>query len=69
MMDSGIDPDASLDYATIQIFPTKNKYEIFVCGDDEVEKLAVGLLEQLLPHLPEVRKLYAKGTNAIFNSK
>lgn len=66
MMDSGIDPDASLDYATIQIFPTKNKYEIFVCGDDEVEKLAVGLLEQLLPHLPEVRKLYAKGTNAIF---
>ncbi|KAB5512457.1 hypothetical protein DKX38_029485 [Salix brachista] len=66
MMDSGIDPDASLDYATIQIFPTKNRYEIFVCGDDEVEKLAVGQLEQLLPHLPEVNKLYAKGTNAIF---
>ncbi|KAJ6422292.1 hypothetical protein OIU84_027279 [Salix udensis] len=66
MMDSGIDPDASLDYATIQIFPTKNRYEIFVCGDDEVEKLAVGQLEQLLPHLPEVHKLYAKGTNAIF---
>lgn len=29
MMDSGIDPDASLDYATIQIFPTKNKLVVF----------------------------------------
>ncbi|CAK7340029.1 unnamed protein product [Dovyalis caffra] len=64
-MDSGIEADAPLDYATIQIFPTKNRYEIFVCGNDEVEKLAVGLLEQLLPHLPEVHKLYAKGSNAI----
>ncbi|KAL9379637.1 hypothetical protein Peur_028119 [Populus x canadensis] len=65
-MASGIDADAPLDYATIQIFPTKNRYEIFVCGDDEVEKLAVGLLEQILPHLPEVHKMYAKGSNAIF---
>jgi len=42
------------------------RYEIFVCGDDEVERLAVGLLEQILPHLPEVHKIYAKGSNAIF---
>ncbi|KAJ4850019.1 hypothetical protein Tsubulata_014053 [Turnera subulata] len=65
-MEGGIDADACLDYATIQIFPNKNRYEIFICGDDEVEKLAVGKLEQLLPHLPGVNGLNAKGSNAIF---
>ncbi|KAF9670440.1 hypothetical protein SADUNF_Sadunf13G0069200 [Salix dunnii] len=30
------------------------RHEIFVCVDDEVEKLVVGLLERLLPYLLEV---------------
>lgn len=65
-MEGGIDADACLKYATIQIFPSKNRYEIFICGHDEVEKLAAGKLELLLPHLPGVNNLNAKGTNAIF---
>ncbi|XP_050209771.1 COP1-interacting protein 7-like [Mercurialis annua] len=63
-MESCIDGDAPLDYATIQIFPAHNRYEVFVCGGGEVEKLTIGLLEQLLPHLPGVNNLHAKGSNA-----
>ncbi|XP_065870065.1 flocculation protein FLO11-like isoform X2 [Euphorbia lathyris] len=65
-MDSGIEFDAPLDYSTIQIFPAENRYEVFVCADDEVEKLACGLLEQLLPHLPGVNNLYREGSDANF---
>ncbi|XP_038695310.1 uncharacterized protein LOC119992527 isoform X2 [Tripterygium wilfordii] len=65
-MESGIDGDAPLDYATIQVFPSENRFEAFVCGNNKVEKLSVGLLEQLLPHLPGVNDLYAKGSNCTF---
>ncbi|KAG8644798.1 uncharacterized protein LOC110607439 isoform X1 [Manihot esculenta] len=65
-MECGIDADAALDYATIQIFPAQNRYEVFVCGDDEVEKVATGLLEHLLPHLPGVKNLHSRGSNANF---
>ncbi|XP_037494450.1 COP1-interacting protein 7 isoform X2 [Jatropha curcas] len=65
-MESGIDADAPLDYATIDIFPAQNRYEVFICSDDEVEKLAIGLLEQLSPHLPGVNNLHSIGSNAKF---
>lgn len=42
------------------------RYEVFVCADDEVEKLACGLLEHLLPQLPGVNKLHGEGSNANF---
>ncbi|XP_022764905.1 muscle M-line assembly protein unc-89-like isoform X2 [Durio zibethinus] len=57
------DGDAPLDYATIQILPSQNRYEAFTCRDDKVEKLAVGFLQKLLPHLPGVNNLYANGSN------
>ncbi|XVE90930.1 hypothetical protein DITRI_Ditri20bG0115200 [Diplodiscus trichospermus] len=59
-----MDGDALLDYATIQILPSQNRYEAFTCCDDKVEKLAVGVLQKLLPHLPGLNDLYAKGSNA-----
>ncbi|OMO89943.1 hypothetical protein COLO4_19501 [Corchorus olitorius] len=62
-----MDGDAPLDYATIQILPSQNRYEAFTCRGDVVEKLAVGVLEKLLPHLPGLKNLYAKGSNANFN--
>eukprot|EP00257_Ricinus_communis_P017344 XP_015575764.1 uncharacterized protein LOC8276641 isoform X1 [Ricinus communis] len=62
-MASCIHADAPLDYATIQVFPAQNRYEVSVCGADEVEKLTTGLLEQLLPHLPGVKNLNSKGSN------
>ncbi|XVF00407.1 hypothetical protein REPUB_Repub03eG0283300 [Reevesia pubescens] len=65
-MDGGIHGagDALLDYATIQILPSQNRYEAFTCRDNKLEKLAVGVLQKLLPHLPGVNNLYSKGSNA-----
>ncbi|XP_021297038.1 muscle M-line assembly protein unc-89-like isoform X1 [Herrania umbratica] len=65
-MDGGIHGGAPLDYATIQILPSQNRYEAYTCHDNKVEKLAVGVLEKLLPHLPGVSHLYTKGLNANF---
>lgn len=41
-------------------------YEALIYSDDKVEKLATGLLKELLPHLPKVNDLFAKGSNASF---
>ncbi|XP_010278914.1 PREDICTED: proteoglycan 4-like isoform X2 [Nelumbo nucifera] len=54
-MEGGIDVDAPLDYAAFQIFPDQNRYEAFIYADNKVEKLAFGLLEHLIFHLPEVK--------------
>ncbi|KAJ0101617.1 hypothetical protein Patl1_06805 [Pistacia atlantica] len=65
-MEGILDADTPLDYATIQIFPTQNRYEVFVCGDNKVEKLAVGPLEQLLPYIPALKPLHAEGSYSNF---
>ncbi|KAE8662534.1 Glutamine-rich protein 23 [Hibiscus syriacus] len=53
-----------LDYATIQILPSENRYEAYTCNDNKVEKVGVGVLEKLLPHLPGLDNLYTQGSNA-----
>ncbi|XP_044461791.1 uncharacterized protein LOC123193070 [Mangifera indica] len=68
-MEGILDADAPLHYATIQIFPTQNRYEVFVCGDNKVEKLAVGPLEQLLPYIPGLKPLHAKGSYSNFTTQ
>ncbi|XP_044509548.1 uncharacterized protein LOC123228265 isoform X2 [Mangifera indica] len=42
------------------------RYEVFVCGDNKMEKLAVGPLEQLLPYIPGLKPLHAEGSCSNF---
>ncbi|WJX40675.1 hypothetical protein P8452_28124 [Trifolium repens] len=68
-MEDAIDAAASLDYASIQIFPNQNRYEAYVCKGNQSEKVAAGHLEHILPHLPEINDLHAKGFDANFDLK
>lgn len=63
-MEGGLDADSPLDYANIQVFMTQNRYEAFVCANNREEKLAVGPLEQLLPHIPGLKALQDEGSVA-----
>ncbi|KAE7996452.1 hypothetical protein FH972_001175 [Carpinus fangiana] len=72
-MEGRIDADAPLDYAEIQILPIQHRlrsgggsYEAFIYSNKKVEKLATGLLEQLLPHIAKVNDLYAKESDGSF---
>ncbi|KAK8651454.1 hypothetical protein V6N13_141055 [Hibiscus sabdariffa] len=64
-MDGG---DAILDYATIQILPSQNRYEAYTCRGNNVEKLSVGVLQKLLPHLPQLNNLCTHGSVSNSNS-
>nr|KYP53788.1 hypothetical protein KK1_024362 [Cajanus cajan] len=68
-MEDAIDATASLDYASIQVFPNQNRYEAFVCKGKQFDKVAAGDLEHLLPHLPAINDLYAEGFDANFDLK
>lgn len=65
-MERRIDPDASLDYVELQIFPSHNRYEACVSTSNRVEKVASGDLQQLLSHLPQVKDLSAKSSDSNF---
>ncbi|KAL2526877.1 serine/arginine repetitive matrix protein 1 [Abeliophyllum distichum] len=65
-MDGIIDINVPLDYIEFQIFPSQNRYEACVCYDKKIEKLTSGLLEHLLQHSAEVKKLHSNGSNASF---
>ncbi|KAA3474726.1 tuberculostearic acid methyltransferase UfaA1-like isoform X3 [Gossypium australe] len=64
-MDGG---DAILDYATIQILPSQNRYEAYACRGNNVEKLGVGFLQKILTHFPELNNLYTHGSNSNSNA-
>ncbi|KAJ1400557.1 hypothetical protein SESBI_29425 [Sesbania bispinosa] len=68
-MEDAIDVGASLDYASIQIFPNQNRYEAFVSKGKQAEKVAAGHLDHLLPHVPEINDLCAKGFDANYDLK
>ncbi|XP_019437283.1 PREDICTED: uncharacterized protein LOC109343457 isoform X2 [Lupinus angustifolius] len=59
--------EGPLDYASIQIFPNKNRYEAFVYKGKRSEKVAAGQLEHLLPHISATNDLYDKGYDAKFD--
>ncbi|XP_059666883.1 uncharacterized protein LOC132312514 isoform X2 [Cornus florida] len=65
-MEGAIGANVLLDYAEFRTFPSQNRYEACACSGNKVETLASGLLEQLLQHLPKVRDLCSKGSNANF---
>ncbi|GFY84430.1 hypothetical protein Acr_03g0012040 [Actinidia rufa] len=54
-MDGDIDANAPLDYAEFQLFPSQDRYEACVCSGNKVERIASGLLGQLVLHLPDRR--------------
>ncbi|XP_019430947.1 PREDICTED: uncharacterized protein LOC109338217 [Lupinus angustifolius] len=66
-MEYAEDGDAPLNFASFQIFPNQNRYETFVCKGKQSEKIAAGQLEHLLPHVPAINDLYAKGCDANFD--
>ncbi|RDX87372.1 COP1-interacting protein 7, partial [Mucuna pruriens] len=68
-MEDAIDATATLDYASIHIFPNQNRYEAFVCKGKQSDKVAAGHLEHLLPHLPAINDLYDEGFDANFDLK
>ncbi|KAL2339511.1 hypothetical protein Fmac_007451 [Flemingia macrophylla] len=68
-MEDAVDANVSLDYASIQIFPNQNRYEALVYKGKQSDKVAAGHLEHLLPHLPAINDLYAKGFDANFDLK
>ncbi|CAL5407612.1 unnamed protein product [Camellia sinensis] len=65
-MEGKIDAKTLLDYAEFQIFPSQNRYEACVCSGNKVETIASGPLGQLALHLPELKDLFSKGSNAVF---
>ncbi|PSS33232.1 Neurofilament medium polypeptide like [Actinidia chinensis var. chinensis] len=65
-MDGDIDANAPLDYAEFQLFPSQDRYEACVCSGNKVERIASGLLGQLVLHLPVLKDLFLRGSNAKF---
>ncbi|XP_020969711.1 uncharacterized protein LOC107622285 [Arachis ipaensis] len=66
-MEDALHANAPLDYASIRIFPNQNRYEAFVFKGKLSEQVLAGHLEHLLPHIPAINKLYAKGSNTNFD--
>ncbi|KAF9591890.1 hypothetical protein IFM89_009498 [Coptis chinensis] len=59
-MEGGLSADVLLEYASFRILPTQNRFEASVCYNNKVEKLASGLLEQLVLQLPQVKGFHPK---------
>ncbi|KAK4796202.1 hypothetical protein SAY86_028528 [Trapa natans] len=64
MMEADIHVDSPLQYASIQILSTQNRYEVFICGDNKIEKMETGVLDHLIRYLPALEDLYAKGSSS-----
>ncbi|GFZ15135.1 hypothetical protein Acr_24g0013250 [Actinidia rufa] len=65
-MEGDIDANAPLDCAEFQLLPSQDRYEACVCSGNKVEAIASGLLGQLVLHLPLLKDLFSRRSNAKF---
>lgn len=69
-MDVALDADMPLDYIEFQISSSQNRYEACVCYvNNKKNKIASGLLENLLLHSAEINALHSKGSDAKYKLK
>ncbi|XXG68245.1 hypothetical protein AAC387_Pa06g1376 [Persea americana] len=65
-MEGVLDAGIPLDYVAFQMSPSHNRYEAFAGGGGKREKVASGLLDQLLLHLPGAKAFRPDGSNDNF---
>lgn len=65
-MESVIGTDSPLDYVEFQLFPNQDRYDACACSGDTTEKVASGLLGQLVLHVPKLKDVFSRGSNASF---
>ncbi|KAI4302469.1 hypothetical protein MLD38_038208 [Melastoma candidum] len=65
-METDVDTDSALQYASIQILSGQQRYDAYICVDNKVEKLLTGNLGHLLPFMPALKELYSKGSTCNF---
>ncbi|XP_072984515.1 uncharacterized protein [Typha latifolia] len=65
-MESEIDVNAELNYATFQLSPVLNRYEAVICSKGITEKLASGSLDQLQLHLQEAERFRSSLSSEVF---
>ncbi|CAA6654556.1 unnamed protein product [Spirodela intermedia] len=65
-MDGGIDDNAVLDSATFYTIAYQNRFDAIICCKGRTEKIASGMLDQLVFHLPGANDCQSRGPSDSF---